>query len=274
MQNEWSGERLETFIFNDSTIEHLHRYAIVKEFVQDKIVLDIACGEGYGSNLLSATARAVNGVDKDEATINHASVKYKRTNLSFKQGSVEKIPFAASTFDVVVSLETLEHISDHASMMAEIKRVLKPGGMLLISTPDKRTYSDIPNYKNPFHKSELYKDEFEQLLNKHFQFCAIYHQNTYTSSLIFNPNSNELKLYDGDYHQIKTLDNIEPLYFVGLCSDIELPFFSSSIFTSKGSIENALREKELSIKSSYSYRLGHTLLWPAKFLSKMFRKNN
>ena len=108
-KKSWTGERLETFVLNDSTIEHLHRYAIAKELVQGKRVLDIACGEGYGSNLLAASADFVNGVDIDQVVIAHAAEKYKKENLSFSQGSVEKIPFDANTFDMVVSFETLEH---------------------------------------------------------------------------------------------------------------------------------------------------------------------
>lgn len=67
-KKNWTGERLETFVLNDSTIEHLHRYAIAKELAQGKHVLDIACGEGYGSNLLASSARFVDGVDIDQST--------------------------------------------------------------------------------------------------------------------------------------------------------------------------------------------------------------
>src|SRR3569832_184980 len=107
----WTGERLESFVLHDATIEHLHRYALAKEFVQGKKVLDIACGEGYGSNLLAEAAEMVQGVDIDESIIAKAKNKYTAKNLRFAGGSVEKIPFDASSFDVVVSFETLEHIT-------------------------------------------------------------------------------------------------------------------------------------------------------------------
>ena len=272
MQKEWTGERLETFVLNDATIEHLHRYAIAKELVQGKHVLDIACGEGYGSNLLASSARFVNGVDIDQAIIIHASQNYKKENLSFTHGSVEKIPFEANTFDIVVSFETLEHTTEHISMLKEIKRVLKPEGLLLISTPDKKSYSDIPGYKNPFHKKELYQAEFDKLLRDHFNYHSIYYQNLHMASLIMNADDRSLKIYEGDYNSISNPDTIEPLYFLALCSDREIPKLSSSIFTSKGTLEDALREKEQAIKNLSSYKLGHTLLLPFKLLSKLFRK--
>ncbi|MGZ8558849.1 MAG: methyltransferase domain-containing protein [Chitinophagaceae bacterium] len=271
-KESWSGERLETFVLNDSTIEHLHRYAIAKEFVQGKRVLDIACGEGYGSNLLAASAYDVTGADIDQPTITHASKKYKRRNLSFIQAPVEKIPFEAATFDVVVCFETLEHTTQHTTIIKELKRVLKHDGLLLISTPDKKTYSDIPGYKNPFHKKELYQAEFEKLLSDHFRYHSLYYQNLHLASLLMNANRPSLKIYEGDYTSIKNPDTIEPLYFLALCSDQEIPDLPSSIFTSRGTLETALFEKEKAIKNLPSYKLGHALLSPAKFIRKLFRK--
>src|SRR4051812_21778603 len=151
MKQQWSGERLETFILDESTIEHLHRYALAKEYVKKKTVLDIACGEGYGSNLLAEEADLVHGVDIDEETIRRASAKYVRKNLSFKAGNACSIPFPDNHFDVVVSFETIEHVHDHYSMVTELKRVLKEDGILIISSPDRKNYSDANAYKNPFH---------------------------------------------------------------------------------------------------------------------------
>jgi SAM-dependent methyltransferase len=211
-------------------------------------------------------------VDIDRLSIDNATLKYKKTNLSFTQGSAEKIPFDTGTFDVVVSFETLEHTTDHESVLKELKRVLKPGGLLLISTPDKKNYSDLPGHKNPFHLKELYQEEFETLLKRHFKFHSLFYQNLYTSSLLMNVDSASLKIYEGDYNSINSPNIIEPLYFVALCSDQEIPKLTSSIFTSTGTLENALREKELAIKNLPSYKLGHALLFPAKFLRELFRK--
>src|SRR6266536_3845694 len=92
---EWTGERLVTSVENDYfTFEHLHRYELAREISKDKIVLDIACGEGYGSYLISEAARYVYGVDVDSSSVEHAKNKYgkARQNICFKTGSTSEIP--------------------------------------------------------------------------------------------------------------------------------------------------------------------------------------
>ena len=103
------------------------------------MVLDIASGEGYGSALLASGATRVTGVDIDPQTVQGATQKYSsnNSNLEFKQGSADNIPLHSGLFDVVVSFETIEHHDNHVEMMREIKRVLKLGGLLIISSPDK-----------------------------------------------------------------------------------------------------------------------------------------
>ena len=85
-QAEWTGERMETFVLNELTIEHLHRYALAFEFADGKKVLDIACGEGYGSNLLATKASHVSGMDIDKATIEKAKAKYDKDIAVFLWG--------------------------------------------------------------------------------------------------------------------------------------------------------------------------------------------
>ena len=144
-------------------LEHLHRYAMARELVRGKVVLDIACGEGYGSALLSMVAGSVVGVDISENVIQHAQETYSNANLRFFTGSCSNIPVEDGTIDVVVSFETIEHHSEHEEMMAEIKRVLRPKGVLIISSPDRYEYSVVPGYTNPYHVKELTREEFESL---------------------------------------------------------------------------------------------------------------
>ena len=149
-------------------LEHLHRYHWAAQFSRGKRVLDIACGEGYGSEILARSATHVIGVDLSEDAVVHASRKYRRNNLEFLVGSCDRIPVPDGRIDLVVSFETIEHHDRHQEMMREIKRVLYPEGILIISSPDKYVYSDIPGYKNEFHVKELYAREFEALLKEHF----------------------------------------------------------------------------------------------------------
>jgi ubiquinone/menaquinone biosynthesis C-methylase UbiE len=110
MKKKWSGERIETFVLNQTTVEHLHRYGIAMQFAAGKTVLDIACGEGYGSKLLSSKALRVTGVDIDFETIANAKQKYISPNLTFTQGSADKIPVEDASIDVVISFETIDYI--------------------------------------------------------------------------------------------------------------------------------------------------------------------
>ena len=148
---EWTGERYLPEVAGQVALEHVHRYLCARAYCQGKAVLDVASGEGYGSALLAVTAERVIGVDLAAEAVAHAQARYRRPNLEFRQGSCIAIPLPDASFDVVVSFETIEHIDQHEAMLAEIKRVLKPDGLLIISSPEKREYSDSPNYKNAFH---------------------------------------------------------------------------------------------------------------------------
>ena len=170
---EFTGERFVPGIEGETSTEHLHRYLIACEFAGGKVVLDIACGEGYGSTMLAGVASQVIGVDISEEAVAHARSKYASENLEFLEGRADEIPLPEGSIDLVVSFETIEHHDKHAEMIAEIHRVLRPDGMLIMSSPDKREYSDVPGYSNPFHVKELYLDEFTTLLDQHFQNVAI-----------------------------------------------------------------------------------------------------
>ena len=149
--------------------EHWHRYHYVLPLVAGKNVLDVACGEGYGSALLSRTAAQVSGVDISAEAIAHARHTYaERKNLSFTEGSCIKLPFDSASIDVVVSFETLEHIHEQAPFLDEIKRVLKADGVLILSSPNKAEYSDKRGFTNEFHVRELYRAELDALLAPRF----------------------------------------------------------------------------------------------------------
>jgi ubiquinone/menaquinone biosynthesis C-methylase UbiE len=269
---KWTGERLETFVFNEATVEHLHRYAIAAEYVKGKVVLDIACGEGYGSSLLSKSASAVMGIDIDVKTVNDASKKYLANNLKFTHGRVEEIPAADNAFDVVVSFETLEHSSEHEKIFSELKRVLKPGGVLIISTPEKKYYTDIPGFQNSFHLKEVYEHEFVKLLRNHFSHHYCFYQSSGLSSVVISEGKNRMTIYEGNYETVKASGRMDPLYLIAIASENEIDKPSSSIFLGRSIFQAALSDRERELKNTLSYKTGHLLLQPLRVIRDLFKK--
>ncbi|MCR4030938.1 MULTISPECIES: class I SAM-dependent methyltransferase [Flavobacterium] len=265
---KWTGERLETFILTRDAIEHLHRYAIVSDYITDKVVLDIASGEGYGSNLMSKNASFVYGVDIDTETINKAKSKYNKGNLEFRTGSVEKIPLDDNSVDIVVSFETLEHHDKHVEMMLEVKRVLRENGLLIISTPDKFYYSDERNFKNMFHVKELYKKDFKELIGGYFNKLQLLTQ-VYSggASIIDETNQNKMRVFSGNYLAIKN-EFVDPLYLIVIASDTNFIEQRKSVFSGEKIHEMVVIDY---VRSSNSYKLGHILLSPFKALKRRLK---
>lgn len=232
---EFTGERYVPTQEGQIKYEHLHRYALSKEFAAGKIVLDLACGEGYGTALLAEAATSVIGVDVSPATVAHARHKYYCQNINFLVGRCEAVPLPDASVDLVTCFETLEHHDKHEEMMGEIKRVLRPGGILIISSPNRLTYSDEPNYCNPFHVKELYFDEFRALLDRYFKRTNIYGQRLAAGSFVYalrESRAAQLKTYSGDLASVGQQAPLlsSPIYFIAVCSDealIEPESFSS-----------------------------------------------
>jgi SAM-dependent methyltransferase len=140
-------------------------------------VLDVACGEGYGSATLARVAAHVTGIDVSDAAIAHAREAYRdRPNLEWINASCTKLPLPDASFDTVVSFETIEHIEGQEAFLDEVARVLAPGGVFVLSCPNKVEYSDKRDYQNEFHVKELYRDELARLVQARFPEVAWYGQ--------------------------------------------------------------------------------------------------
>jgi SAM-dependent methyltransferase len=166
----WRGERLYWDVASEEDRHlHLSRYQFARDLFQPNWdCLDAACGSGYGSAFLAEKVRSVRGVDLDPGAIEYAKSAYQRPNLSYYCADLQAtLPFADESFDAITSFETLEHVSDQRKMTAEFYRVLRPGGMLVISTPD-RCVSEQLRLDNRFHVAELSKREFVELLARSF----------------------------------------------------------------------------------------------------------
>ena len=220
---DFTGERYipELDIDSEISIYHLQRYLSVQEICKGKRVLDIACGEGYGSNIIAQVSDTVVGVDISEETIENAKGKYRKENTTFVTGSADNIPAEDNSFDVVISFETIEHISEDCQIrfLQEIKRVLKPDGILVMSSPDKENYSDIPNFKNEYHVHELYKDEFVALLKSYFLYVTLYDQGMYCNSYIFENMKSDVKGFVPVW--LREMDHTRAEYNIAICGNAE-----------------------------------------------------
>jgi len=173
----FTGERFVPGAKGEIWMEHWHRYHFAARWAAGRTVLDVACGEGYGSALLATTAARVTGIDVSAQAIAHAQRTYAgAANLEFVRASCTQLPLADACVDVAVSFETVEHIGDQAGLLDELARVVKPGGVLILSCPNKVEYSDKRDYANEFHVQELYREELAELVAARFPFCEWYGQ--------------------------------------------------------------------------------------------------
>lgn len=246
-----TGERFLPVFEGDIVAEHYHRYLFARQFVAGKQVLDIACGEGYGSHLMAGVAERVIGVDIDTDTVAHANRTYRRDNLIYRQGDCAAIPLPDACVDVVVSFETIEHHDKHQEMMQEIKRVLRPGGLLVMSSPDKLYYSDLPKLNNPYHVKELYRDEFERLLAQYFAHQSILGQRMLYASAIV----------EAQPHSLVTFNQAEPtgkpglpeaVYLLALASDGPLPAAGSSLLQHELEASDLVRQRDQALQDANS----------------------
>ena len=232
---EWTGERLVPWAPDPPVIyEHYHRYLFAAQLAAGRDVLDVASGEGYGSALLADTARSVLGVDVDESAVEHSRRNYSSPNLEFRvQDARELSELKEGSFGAVVAFEVIEHLAEQEQVLAGIARVLVPDGILILSTPDRTTYSAGGESGNPFHVHELSGDELLALLRAHFSNVATWAQRTVSGSAMIELGEREregaaaaglpafvLERVDSEW---RLADGISPMYVVAVASRAELP---------------------------------------------------
>lgn len=184
----FTGERFTPEREREIAYEHWHRYAWARPLAAGRRVLDAACGEGYGSALMARSGGRVLGLDLDVGTVEHARRRYGDVpGLVFEQAdatALDHLPDAS--FDLVLSFETLEHVQEQERLLDGFARLLAPGGLLLVSTPDKRVYTDLSGETNPHHVRELYRDEFEALLAPRFPARRLFGQKLLFQSVLWD----------------------------------------------------------------------------------------
>lgn len=152
-----SHERADEAQANNVTYQRcLYAYDFAIPYITGKKVVDIGCGFGYGTSLMAAYADHITGVDYDAATIEANKIRYQHIhNISFVQSSVPPVAFADSSIDVVTAFQFIEHIEKRREFIKDVLRVLRPGGIFLLTTPNARKSLA----RNPFHVHEYTFDE-------------------------------------------------------------------------------------------------------------------
>jgi 2-polyprenyl-3-methyl-5-hydroxy-6-metoxy-1,4-benzoquinol methylase len=203
----------ERFVFSQATQsqliydEHLVRYQLAQSLASGKRVLDVAAGSGYGSKML-AEAGAVNvkAIDINKEAIANAKKNYNHKNLEFICDSAESLAtIPNSSIDLIVSFETIEHLTNYQEYLKNLKRVLAPGGLVLISTPNKEIFKQ----KNPFHIKEFTRNEFEIVLKQYFNQVRILNQYNGLASYIQTDKETKASLSSRG----------EAMYFIALGGD-------------------------------------------------------
>lgn len=178
MSLEFTGERVipgltESSLWN----EHLARYLFAARLSRRRRVLDLACGSGYGSAELARQAECVTAVDiAPDAVLASRNEYANQKNIRWSVGDAQVLPFRDQAFDLVVAFEVIEHLRDQVVMVAEAKRVLAPGGQLVVSTPNRLFYTESRNTAgpNPFHTREFDFGEFKELLESFFPHVSLF----------------------------------------------------------------------------------------------------
>ncbi|HZR09728.1 MAG TPA: class I SAM-dependent methyltransferase, partial [Myxococcales bacterium] len=196
---QFDGERFVPGAAVEISYHHWLRYFFALQFAQDKRVLDVASGEGYGAAYLASRAATVDGFDASAEAVRHAAKVYgDNPRLSFANADIESFFRDAQpgSYDLVTAFEVIEHVDEPAQRMLleGIRKVLAPGGVALISSPDKQLYSDVRLQKNPFHVREMYREEFQALLASIFPNVKTFEQLTYTGSALFESGATDATL--------------------------------------------------------------------------------
>jgi ubiquinone/menaquinone biosynthesis C-methylase UbiE len=165
-------------------LEHLVRYRFAAPFSDGLRVLDVGCGTGYGTAVLADTASVTIGVDSDPEAIHYADRTYRCGNLGFALADCRDLPFRDQSFELAVFFEVIEHIREQDQCLGEIRRVLSPDGMFILSTPNALRSTKMIEEENAFHHKELNEDELRELLRRHFDHVQLLYQHEFSASSI------------------------------------------------------------------------------------------
>jgi len=165
---------------------HFCAYKFAKDFVGNKTVLDIGCGEGYGSDFLADSTKDVLGLDYDKEVIDYAKSKYNKKNLQFLVLDIKDLISLNKKFDVICSFQNIEHIRDTDKLLKDISDLLNENGVFICSTCNMKDAS--PGRSTPFNKfhvKEYLVDEFRRLLEARFKSVEMFGLNRSLAQKVF-----------------------------------------------------------------------------------------
>lgn len=226
----FTGERLipglkdSTFLYG----EHMLRYLFAAQFAKGKTIADVGCGVGYGAKILAENgAKLVYANDNSQEAIDYARVRYSHKKVKYEVADACALTSSSQSIDFVVANELIEHIPNYNIFLEEIKRILKPNGLFLLSTPNVKVYSQVPHI-NGFHHKEFTKEELEQILKSKFKYIKILYQVDSFASLV----TDTKQTYFGS--KLIEKSKVEPSYYLVLASDSPIPkkiSFNTTLFS-------------------------------------------
>ncbi len=245
MSTEFTGERVIPGLVDvDLWNEHISRYTFAARLARRKRVLDVGCGAGYGTAELAQTAREATGIDVSAEAVEYAQEHYGRSNARYEVGSATAMPFANASFDLVVAFEVIEHLENWQQLLTEARRVLAPGGQLVVSTPNKLYYAESREQSgpNPFHTHEFEIEEFRGALGEVFPHVSMFLEN-HADSIVFQPEAGasgaEVKM------EGRVGTAAESHFFLAVCANEMQTGAPAYLYVPTSA--NVLRERELHI---------------------------
>lgn len=235
--SEFTGERvIPGQVEDDLWAEHIARYAWASRFAAGRRVLDVGCGTGYGTAELAKTASRATGVDSSTDAIGYATTHYPEAH--YYAVSATDLPFADASFDLVTAFEIIEHLADWPRMLNEVRRVLAPDGLFLVSTPNKLYYAEARGEAgpNPFHAHEFEYEEFCHALRREFAHVRVMLQDRTEAFAFYEHNADAAARLEA----AGAADSAN--FFIGICSQFPLPDVPAFVYVPKAA--NLLRERE------------------------------
>jgi SAM-dependent methyltransferase len=239
---EFTGERVVPGRVNeDLWAEHVARYAFAARLAAGKRVLDAGCGTGYGAaELAQGGAAEVVGID---GAFLEAWEAIETHGPRYCQASVDAMPFAAASFDLIVAFEVIEHLRDWRALLREARRVLAPEGLFLVSTPNRLYYTESRGAEgpNPFHVHEFEFEEFRTALQEFFPKVDVWVQNRLEAFVFDGGGGGSLQGFAARGSELE-----EAHFFIGVCGVDAAPDLHPFFYVPRAA--NLLRERERHIR--------------------------